>query len=85
MSGNTFGQLFRVTTYGESHGTALGCIIDGCPPQLELSAEDIQIRLKRKKPRKCYITTQRIDGDKVEMEIEGLGILNNVIRFVKSD
>ena len=42
MSGNTFGKLFQVTTYGESHGKALGCIIDGCPPQLEISTDDIQ-------------------------------------------
>ena len=50
MSGNTFGKLFQVTTYGESHGKALGCIIDGCPPQVELSTDDIQAELNRRKP-----------------------------------
>ena len=67
MSGNTFGQLFRVTTYGESHGTALGCIIDGCPPQLELSAEDIQTELNRRKPGQSDVTTQRKEDDKVQI------------------
>ena len=50
MSGNTFGKLFQVTTYGESHGKALGCIVDGCPPQLEISTDDIQSELNRRKP-----------------------------------
>ena len=50
MSGNTFGKLFSVTTFGESHGTALGCIIDGCPPGLELSSSDLQHALNRRKP-----------------------------------
>ena len=50
MSGNTYGKLFKVTTYGESHGKALGCIIDGCPPQLEISTEEIQTELDRRKP-----------------------------------
>jgi len=67
MSGNTFGKLFRVTTYGESHGTALGCIIDGCPPQLELSAEDIQTELNRRKPGQSDVTTQRKEDDTVEI------------------
>ena len=61
MSGNTFGKLFRVTTYGESHGNALGCIIDGCPPQLELFPEDIQSELNRRKPGQSDVTTQRKD------------------------
>ena len=50
MSGNTFGKLFSVTTFGESHGVALGCIIDGCPPGLSLSAGDLQHDLNRRKP-----------------------------------
>ena len=50
MSGNTFGKLLTVTTFGESHGEALGCIIDGCPPGLALSASDLQPDLDRRKP-----------------------------------
>ena len=50
MSGNTFGKLFTVTTFGESHGPALGCIIDGCPPGLSLEASDLQLDLNRRKP-----------------------------------
>ena len=50
MSGNSYGKSFVVTTFGESHGVALGCVIDGCPPGLELSAEDIQKDLDRRKP-----------------------------------
>lgn len=67
MSGNTFGKLFQVTTYGESHGNALGCIIDGCPPQLELSPEDIQSELNRRKPGQSDVTTQRKEDDIVEI------------------
>ncbi|HBZ56499.1 MAG TPA: chorismate synthase, partial [Syntrophobacteraceae bacterium] len=52
MSGNTFGRLFRVTTWGESHGPALGVIIDGCPPHIALEAEDIQKDLERRRPGK---------------------------------
>ena len=50
MSGNTFGKLFTVTTFGESHGLALGCVVDGCPPGLELSEADLQLDLDRRKP-----------------------------------
>ena len=50
MSGNTFGKNFTVTTFGESHGIALGCIIDGCPPQIEINEADIQHELDRRKP-----------------------------------
>ena len=67
MSGNTFGKLFRVTTYGESHGKALGCIIDGCPPQIQISADEIQIELDRRKPGQSDVTTQRKEGDRVEI------------------
>ena len=67
MSGNTFGKLFQVTTYGESHGKALGCIIDGCPPQVELSTDDIQAELNRRKPGQSDVTTQRKEDDIVEI------------------
>ena len=67
MSGNTYGKLFQVTTYGESHGKALGCIIDGCPPQLEISTDDIQSELNRRKPGQSDVTTQRKEDDLVEI------------------
>ena len=67
MSGNTFGTIFRVTTFGESHGVALGCIIDGCPPQIEISEEDIQKELDRRKPGQSDVTTQRKEDDAVKI------------------
>ena len=67
MSGNTFGELFKVTTFGESHGKALGCIIDGCPPQIELCEADIQSELNRRKPGQSDVTTQRKEDDAVEI------------------
>lgn len=67
MAGNTFGQLFTVTTFGESHGVGLGCIIDGCPPNLPLSADDIQRDLDRRKPGTSRHVTQRREADEVEI------------------
>ncbi len=67
MSGNTLGKLFTVTTFGESHGLALGCIIDGCPPGMELSEADIQPDLDRRKPGTSRFTTQRREGDEVRI------------------
>ena len=67
MSGNTIGKLFTVTTFGESHGLALGCIVDGCPPGLELSEEDIQVDLDRRKPGTSRFTTQRREDDQVRI------------------
>jgi len=67
MSGNTFGKIFSLTTYGESHGKAIGCIIDGCPPGLKLDEKDIQKDLDRRKPGQSKFTTQRKEDDKVEI------------------
>src|SRR6185503_7625390 len=67
MSHNTFGHLFRVTTFGESHGAALGCIVDGCPPGIPLSAADIQPFLDKRKPRQSRFTTQRREADAVRI------------------
>ncbi len=67
MSGNTFGHLFRVTTFGESHGPALGCIVDGCPPGLALSEADIQPELDRRRPGTSRFVTQRREPDRVEI------------------
>lgn len=67
MSGNTFGKLFTVTTFGESHGIALGCIVDGCPPGLELTEADLQVDLDRRKPGTSKYTTQRREDDEVQI------------------
>ena len=67
MSGNTFGKSFSVTTFGESHGVALGCIIDGCPPGLEISEGYIQAYLDQRKPGASKYTTQRKEDDKIEI------------------
>ena len=67
MPGNSFGQLFRITTWGESHGEALGVVVDGCPAGLEISKEDIQSELDRRRPGQSKITTQRKESDSVEI------------------
>ncbi len=67
MSGNTFGKLFSVTSFGESHGPALGCIVDGCPPGLALDEADLQVDLDRRKPGTSRYTTQRREGDQVKI------------------
>jgi len=67
MAGNTFGQLFRVTTFGESHGGAVGCVVDGCPPGLEINVSDIQKDLDRRKPGQSKITSPRKEEDKIEI------------------
>jgi chorismate synthase len=67
MSHNTFGHLFRVTTFGESHGPALGCVVDGCPPLIPLVAGDIQAELDRRRPGQSRFTTQRQEPDEVRI------------------
>ncbi len=67
MSGNTIGKLFTVTSFGESHGPAIGCVVDGCPPGLELSEEDLQRDLERRRPGKSRHTTQRREPDRVRI------------------
>jgi len=67
MSGNSFGKLFTVTTFGESHGKALGCILDGCPPGIEISEEEIQVELDLRKPGTSKFTTQRREPDQVKI------------------
>jgi chorismate synthase len=67
MSHNSFGHLFRVTTWGESHGPALGCVVDGCPPRLPLSEADIQPWLDRRRPGQSKFTTQRAEPDTVRI------------------
>jgi chorismate synthase len=66
MAGNTFGTLFKLTTFGESHGLALGGIIDGCPAGLEIDFDFIKSELQRRKPGQSHIVTQRKEEDEVE-------------------
>jgi len=65
MGGNSFGKIFRISTFGESHGAALGVIVDGCPAGLPLSEEDIQHYLERRRPGKNLKMTARKEGDRV--------------------
>ena len=67
MSGNTLGTLFCVTNFGESHGPAIGCVVDGCPPGLSLTEADIQIDLDRRRPGTSRHVTQRQEADQVEI------------------
>jgi chorismate synthase len=67
MSHNTFGHLFRVTTFGESHGVAIGCVVDGCPPRISLEAAEIQAYLDKRKPGQSRFTTQRREADEVRI------------------
>ncbi len=67
MAGSTFGTLFRLTTWGESHGPTVGCVVDGCPPGIPLTEQDIQEDLDRRRPGQSRITTQRREGDEVEI------------------
>ena len=67
MSFNTFGHLFRVTTFGESHGPAIGCVVDGCPPRIPLTEADIQPYLDKRRPGQSRFTTQRREPDAVKI------------------
>ncbi len=67
MSGNSIGLLFSVATFGESHGPALGGVVDGCPPGIELSEADLQVDLDRRKPGQSKFTTQRREEDQVKI------------------
>src|SRR3990167_6704292 len=67
MTGNSLGELFRVTNWGESHGKAIGAVVDGCPPLLPLSEKDIQKELDRRAPGQSEVTTARKEDDRVEI------------------
>ena len=67
MSFNTFGKIFRFTTWGESHGPAIGCVVDGCPPNININEQDIQKELNKRKPGQSKFTTQRKEDDKVNI------------------
>ena len=82
MAGNSIGQLFRVTTCGESHGVGLMAIVDGVPPGLELTEEDLQKDLDRRKPGTSKFATQRKEPDKVEIISKNwIGMKFQIIRF----
>src|SRR3989344_3091451 len=67
MAGNSFGQLFRITTFGESHGGAVGVVVDGCPPGIEITEAEIQKELDRRKPGQSKITTPRKEADTIHI------------------
>jgi chorismate synthase len=67
MSFNTFGHLFRFTSFGESHGAAIGCVVDGCPPRIPLTEADIQVHLDKRRPGQSRFTTQRQEPDTVKI------------------
>ena len=67
MAGNTYGELFKITTFGESHGGAVGVVVDGCPPGLALSEADVQEQLDRRKPGQSDITTPRKEEDTIHI------------------
>lgn len=67
MSGNTIGKLFTVTTFGESHGAAIGCVVDGCPPGIEITESQLQVDLDRRRPGQSKFTTQRREADQVKI------------------
>ena len=67
MSHNTFGHLLRMTTWGESHGPAIGCVVDGCPPGIEITEAEIQVFLDKRRPGQSRYTTQRQEPDAVKI------------------
>lgn len=88
MSGNSFGTLFTLTTFGESHGKAMGCIVDGCPPGLALDEKAIQPFLDKRKPGQSKYTTQRRESDQVEIlsgVFEGLTTGTPIALLIKND
>src|SRR5579864_3978796 len=74
MSFNTFGHLFRFTSFGESHGAAIGCVVDGCPPRIPLKPADIQHDLDRRRPGQSRFTTQRREPGEVKDDATGLEV-----------
>src|SRR5688572_28540775 len=86
--GNTFGQLFRITTWGESHGGGVGVVIDGCPPRIELTEADIQPDLDRRRPGQSSIVTPRKEADKIQIlsgTFEGKTLGTPISMWVKNE
>ncbi|QSR83864.1 chorismate synthase [Methylacidimicrobium sp. B4] len=85
---NTFGHLFRITTWGESHGGGIGVVIDGCPPRLPLAVEEIQRELDRRRPGQSRLTTQRKESDRVEIlsgTLDGLTLGTPILLWVRNE
>ena len=80
--GNSFGRLFRISSWGESHGGGIGVVVDGCPPRLNISEQDIQPLLDRRKPGQSKITTPRKESDQVEI-LSGIFEGNCQLLFVQ--
>lgn len=82
MAGNSFGEIFRITTFGESHGGAVGVVVDGCPPGLAISTADIQAQLDRRKPGQSDITTPRKEEDTIHI-LSGVfeGVTTELLSF----
>jgi len=88
MAGNTFGEQFRITTFGESHGGGVGVVVDGCPPRLQLDARDIQVELDRRRPGQSRLVTQRNEDDQVEIFsglFEGLTLGSSIGMLVRNE
>ena len=88
MAGNTFGEQFRITTFGESHGGGVGVVIDGCPPRLELDASDVQVELDRRRPGQSRLVTQRNEDDRVEIYsglVEGRTLGSSIGMLVRNE
>jgi chorismate synthase len=83
MSHNSFGQLFRVTTWGESHGIALGCVVDGCPPGIEFSEAEIQTYMDKRRPGQSKYTTQRQEADQVKV-LSGVMLKDDGVTMVST-
>ena len=86
--GNTFGRMFRVTTWGESHGDAVGVVVDGCPPRLSLGVDDIQKELDRRRPGQSEVVSQRKEGDRAEILsglFEGLTLGTPILIAVRNE
>ena len=85
---STFGKLFSITTFGESHGPAVGVTVDGCPPRLPITSEEIQVELDRRRPGQSRITTQRREADRVEILSgvqDGLTLGSPIALLVRND
>src|SRR5215210_2380944 len=86
--GNSFGTLFRITTFGESHGPGLGVVIDGCPPRLALAVEDIQAELDRRRPGQSHLVSQRKEADRVEIlsgVLDGLSLGTPIALLIRNE